>query len=258
MASKQGAHAATSEETVKPHRRAKIVVGVIVAVVAVLLIALCVYFGDYYHAVDVDDYLESSDEVAVVEIDGGWLFDGEGEGTALIFYPGAKVEATAYAPLLYELAQEGVDCFLVEMPLRFAIFDMDAALDIVDAYEGDYDSWILAGHSLGGAMAASCAAANPGTFDGLVLLAAYTTESLADDDLWVLSIYGSEDGVLSMDKVEEGRDLVPDDYSEICIEGGNHALFGSYGEQDGDGEASITGEEQRQAVVDAILERVFA
>lgn len=239
-----------------PHRRGRIAAGAVIVVVAVLAIGIAAYFGTYYHAVGVDGYLEGSDDVTVTDIGNGWLFDGEGTDTALVFYPGAKVEASAYAPLMSELAENGIDCFLVRMPLRFAIFDMDAALGIVDDY--DYNTWILSGHSLGGAMAANLAASNPGTFDGLVLLAAYTTESLADDDLWVVSLYGSEDGVLSMDKVESGRDLMPQDYEEICIEGGNHALFGSYGEQDGDGEAAINGETQRRTVVDAVLEHIQA
>ena len=233
----------------RSRRRLKIILAVVAAVIAALLIAMAVYFGTYYHSVDVEAYFTDSDTVTVTETDSGWLFDGEGEDTALIFYPGAKVEASAYAPLLYELAEEDVDCFLVEMPLRMAIFGVNKALDITEAY--DYGTWILAGHSLGGAMAASCAASNPDTFDVLLLLAAYTTKEL-DEGISVLSLYGSEDGVLNMDSVESGRELVPDDYTEICIEGGNHAQFGSYGEQDGDGAASISAAEQRQAVIDAL------
>lgn len=236
----------------KPHNKAKITLTVVLIVVVALIVVMGVYFGDYYHAVDVDESLAGTDEVTVTEVDGGWYFDGSGTDVALVFYPGAKVEATAYAPLMLKLAEAGIDCFIAEMPLNFAIFDMYAALDFVDMY--DYDSWILAGHSLGGAMAASCAAENPGVFDGLVLLAAYSTESLADDDLWVLSLYGSEDGVLNMESVESGRDLMPETYKEICIEGGNHALFGSYGEQNGDGQATITAEEQQQIVIDAVCD----
>ena len=235
----------------RSHKRLKIALAIVGAVIVVMIIAMAVYFGTYYHSVDVDEYFTDSDTVTVTETDSGWLFDGEGEDAALIFYPGAKVEASAYAPLLYELAEEGVDCFLVKMPLRMAIFGVNKALDITDAY--DYETWILAGHSLGGAMAASCAASNPDSFDVLLLLAAYTTKEI-DEGVTVLSLYGSEDGVLNMDSVESGRDLVPEDYTEICIEGGNHAQFGSYGEQDGDGTATITAEEQRQAVIDALTD----
>ena len=49
---------------------------------------------------------------------------------------------------------------------------------------------------------------------------------------------------------------MPQNYTEICIEGGNHAWFGNYGQQEGDGTASITREEQQKQVVDAVLDIV--
>ncbi|MCC8044787.1 MAG: alpha/beta hydrolase, partial [Clostridiales bacterium] len=59
------------------------------------------YASDYYRAdAEVADYLESSGNVEVVEIDERLYFDGAGEDSAIIFYPGAKVEYTAYAPLM--------------------------------------------------------------------------------------------------------------------------------------------------------------
>ncbi len=42
----------------------------------------------------------------------------------------------------------------------------------------------------------------------------------------------------------------------VEIKGGNHAQFGSYGEQYGDGTAAIPAEEQRKITVDAILQTV--
>ena len=102
-------------------------------------------------------------------------------------------------------------------------------------------------------MAASYASGHLESLNGLVLLAAYPTKSLKSDSFSVLSIYGSEDGVLNMEKVEEGKSQMPADYTEICIEGGNHARFGNYGEQKGDHTAEISREEQQKQTVDAIL-----
>ena len=242
------------ERSPRPRHRLRTALIVLAAVVVVAVVACALYFGDYYHAVDVDEALAGTDEVAVSEADGIWYFDGPGTETVLVFYPGAKVEVTAYAPLMAELAAAGVDCLLVQMPLNFAIFGMGAAVDLAQSGDYDYQTWLIGGHSLGGAMAASCAASNPGTFDGVVLLAAYATSSLADAVDWVVSLYGTEDGVLNLQNVEAGRDLVPDDYVEVVIEGGNHAQFGSYGAQDGDGEATISPEEQRAYVVEAVVE----
>lgn len=111
----------------------------------------------------------------------------------------------------------------------------------------------MSGHSLGGAMAASYSAEHIDDLAGLILFAAYTTEELAAEHFSVLSVYGSEDAVLNMEKVEEGRSLVRNSYIELCIQGGNHANFGNYGEQDGDGTAAITREEQQKQTVDAIF-----
>jgi len=178
------------------------------------------------------------------------FFDGEGEDTALVFYPGAKVEYTAYAPLMKSLAKSGVDCFLVKMPCNLAIFGVNSADKIIAEF--DYKRWYLTGHSLGGAMAATYCTEHLDTLDGLVLLATYPTKPLQADDFSVLSIYGSEDGVLDREKLQAGLKYMPQNYTEICIEGGNHAWFGSYGEQDGDGAAQITHEEQRTQTVRAI------
>lgn len=103
-------------------------------------------------------------------------------------------------------------------------------------------------------MAAAYAAEHLDRLDGLVLLAAYPTKSLQVEGFSVLSLYGSEDGVLQMEKVEQGRAYMPDEYTEICIQGGNHAQFGNYGAQKKDGVATLSREEQQRETVRAICE----
>ena len=200
--------------------------------------------------------MQTKDSVLVTEMPDGLYLDGPGDETALIFYPGAKVEYTAYLPLLSELADQGIDCFLIKMPCNLAIFGQNKAKNIMDSYE--YDHWYLSGHSLGGAMTASYASGHLESLNGLVLLAAYPTKSLKSDSFSVLSLYGSEDGVLNMEKVEEGKAYMPVDYAEVCIEGGNHAQFGNYGEQKGDHAADISREEQQAQTVEAILKMMEA
>ena len=232
---------------------------VIIPVISFLFIVIvCIwYVNDYYHTDEnVQEYWQTTDSVSVTEMPEGLYLDGPGNETALIFYPGAKVEYTAYLPLLSELADQGIDCFLVKMPCNLAIFGQNKAKKIMDSYE--YDHWYLSGHSLGGAMAASYASGHLESLDGLVLLAAYPTKSLKSDSFSVLSLYGSEDGVLNMEKVEEGNSYMPADYAEICIEGGNHAQFGNYGEQKGDHAAGISREEQQAQTVEAILNMMEA
>ena len=209
------------------------------------------YTGDYYHAEpEALAALESDGEVTVEKTEYGWLFDGPSGTDALIFYPGGKVEETAYAPFLHELAREGMDVLLVKMPFRLAVFSPNKAGRVMGLYE--YDSWYIGGHSVGGAMAAVYAS-DHADLAGLIMCAAYPTKQL-DSSLTVVTVYGSNDRVLNMDKVEEGRALVPPDAVEYVIDGGNHAQFGNYGIQKGDGTASISAQEQQDETVHSILE----
>ncbi len=190
-------------------------------------------------------------EMNVQKTDDGYVFSNGEPQAGFIFYPGGKVEYTAYAPLMRKLAEQGVLCVLVDMPLNLAVLDMNAADGIAEKYP-DVTRWSIGGHSLGGAMAASYAAAHPADFDALVLLAAYSTAELPDD-LAVVSVYGDRDGVMNREKYEKYRKNLPEDAEEVIIIYGNHAQFGSYGKQHGDGIAAILPEEQWQQTVDAIL-----
>lgn len=216
----------------------------------VLILAAVVYVNDYYRAADVS---MGSEGAKVSQTDYGWRFDGPSEDAALIFYPGAKVAAEAYVPLMQKLAAAGLDACLVKMPLHLAILDIGAADRVMAAH--DYPHWYIGGHSLGGAMAAQYAAKHPDRLDGLVLLAAYPTR-LLDDRLKVVTIYGSEDDVLNRKSLEKGRQYLPADAVEHVIQGGNHAGFGNYGPQKGDGEAAIPAEQQQDETVRIILESI--
>ena len=215
---------------------------ILLASLLLVLAAFALYGAVYYHADETAlEALASDAAVRVERTDYGWLFDGPGEDAALIFYPGGKVKETAYAPLLRQLAEKGVDACLVRMPLRLAVFGADRADSVMAQHA--YARWYIGGHSLGGAVAANYASSHPGGLEGLVLLAAYPTHPL-DGTAEEISLYGSEDGVLDRARLEAGRQYAPARSEELVIEGGNHAQFGSYGPQRGDGEAAIPPAEQ--------------
>lgn len=226
---------------------------ILLALLFVITRACIWYVNDYYHVTDKDKALASTEKVQVSETDFGYAIDGPGENTALIFYPGAKVEDLAYADLLKIIAESGMDCFLVHMPCNLAFFGISKADEVMEMY--DYKEWYLAGHSLGGAMAAGYAEKHANELMGLILLAFYSTKDLSDTSLEILSIFGSEDQVVNRDKIVSGRSLMPKYYEEYMIEGGNHAGFGDYGEQAGDGEPLISGEEQKKITADKFKNR---
>ena len=192
----------------------------------------------------------SNSSVDVKEIDGGYVFDGPGDGTALIFYQGAKVEALAYAPLMTKIAEVGVDCFVADMPFNIAAFDTNRADRFINNYQ--YDEWIAMGHSMGGLVISNYVTANPDRFSKLILLASYPSKPI-DDGVLLYSIYGSNDECLNRDNYEKCKTNWPSDAREIVIKGGNHSQFGNYGGQSIDGVAEISADEQQRVTAECVI-----
>ena len=212
------------------------------------------YFSNYYHADAIAlGAAVSTDDVEVRALSTGELaFVPRDPIAGLVFYPGAKVQPEAYAPLLRQCAGQGVLCVLVRPPANFALFDVNAAAAAMEAFP-EVHAWILAGHSLGGVAASQYASVNPEELDALVLLAAYPASDLSASDIRVLSIVGSSDAVLDRAAYEEAQKNLPASSEELTIAGGNHAYYGNYGEQRGDGVAAITQEEQQEQTAEAIV-----
>ncbi len=174
--------------------------------------------------------------------------------TGIIFYPGDLVEAEAYAPLARRLAAAGHPVYIARMPLNLAVTRSDAAEDIIRVHPKL--SFILGGHALGGVMASRFAASHPDELEGVFFLASYPDEkgSLKSTTLAALSVLGTEDKVLDRKKYLEGRAYLPDNTVYYSLEGGNHAQFGSYGPQKGDGEATISENRQQAETVRVLLD----
>ena len=184
----------------------------------------------------------------VSRMDCGWFFDGASADTELVFYPGGNVDPYAYEDLCNSLAQNGIPVIVAQMPMKLAIFGINRANGIIRDYP-DVDHWYIGGHSLGGAMAAIWTAKHQDDVDGVIFLAAYSTKDL---DVPVLSIYGSNDGVLNMKSYRKNLTHLSD-VEEFILDGGNHCQFGSYGFQKGDNEAAISHEEQICQTADLVL-----
>ena len=230
----------------------KIAIGIL-AVFAVCYGALSIYSADYYHAdQNAVDALQSSGSVTVIATDDMVLFRPETAKAGFVFYPGGKVEHTAYAPLMQKLAQNDIACVITKMPFNLAVMDVDAA-DKAVGLLGNIDSLYIGGHSLGGSMAASYIDKTKYDFDGLVMIAAYSTADLADNDINVLLVNAGNDNVLNHDKYSEYMDNLPASSWGYHITGGNHAQFGSYGQQKGDGIATVSAQEQLEFTAEAII-----
>ena len=203
----------------------------------------------------------SSDGVKYIEGDSYFIvlpvnFSPDSVNTGIIFYPGGLVEYQAYLPLMKKLAQKGAFCILVKMPFDFAFLDFRAAGKFIKQFP-EVNHWYMAGHSLGGAMAASYISRHKKDFDGLIILAAYSTHNISDSGLKVISIYGSNDGVLNKERYQKNKKNLPEPgegLTEFIIQGGNHASFASYGAQKDDYMAEISCEEQQNITADKIAD----
>lgn len=233
------------EETKKRKlSKLKIALLIVICIFLTLGIVFGVYVSQYYHSKSTFAEYQKKYKVDISEENSVITLKGVNEnGIGIIFYPGGKVEYTAYIPLLAQLAEQGYDCYLPKMPCNLAVFGINKA-DKIIATHTDVKKWYIAGHSLGGAMASSYASKNSDKLAGIIFLGAYPASDLSQTKLAMLSIVGTKDQVVNRDKLESSKSNAPKDAKYHTLEGGNHADYGDYGVQKGDGEATITREEQ--------------
>ena len=187
----------------------------------------------------------------------------------IIFYPGGLVDPHAYMSSLKDLVlQDHRTVVIVKVTSNLAIWNAQKASAIINdlAY---IKKWIVGGHSLGGSVACMDVFNNPNNFDGLFLLAAYSVNDLAEVDIPVISMTGSEDQILDQTKFNDNKVNLPSElevttHAELNmgstvgatiyykVDGGNHAQFGNYGAQSGDGTATITAEAQQLLVTNML------
>ena len=229
----------------------------LLVLLAVVAGAFAWYVSDYSHADDTARTALSQSvqgDISLVELeDGSLAFVPSSPTVGMVFYPGAKVEAEAYAPLLHTCAEQGILCVLVHPPFNFALLNVGAAQQPMAAFP-EIERWIMCGHSLGGVAASSFTNEHAGEVDALVLLASYPACDLSNYQGDVLTIVGENDQVVNHDKLEAARNDLPSGARTLIVKGGNHAYFGNYGEQAGDGTATISHEAQQEQTAKAISE----
>lgn len=223
-----------------------------------VLICLGLWGCKTYHPMEeANQALQGSDTVDVSEDSRGIYFQPNTPATTgFIFYPGAGVKPGAYAPMALSLAEAGFTSAIAKFPLNLAVLAANRA-DAIRAQLAGVERWVIGGHSLGGVMAAQYLDENreDGDLEGLILMAAYPSNSndISDLELPVLSLYASEDQLTKPQDVLNTQDLLPTNSAFIEIPGGNHAQFGWYGPQDGDGAALISRQDQAQLILDQVL-----
>lgn len=178
---------------------------------------------------------------------------GTAKDSGLVFYPGAKVDPRAYARILRPVAEAGYPVVILKLPYNLAVLAPSAADAVVGEDDG-VDRWVVGGHSLGGAMAATYAAKHSDEVAGLLLYGAYPAQSMADrQGLDVVSVFGTNDGLATPDDIDASKVDLPANTLYVPIVGGIHAFFGDYGSQSGDGTATISREDAQSQIIAATL-----
>ncbi|MFC6616714.1 alpha/beta fold hydrolase [Deinococcus radiophilus] len=172
--------------------------------------------------------------------------------TLLIFYPGGLVRPQAYEWLGRALAAEGIETAIPVFPLDLAVMGADRAGPIAEKL-GAGKRVILAGHSLGGAMAAQYAGQHPDKVAGLILLAAYPPDNtdLSQAPFAVLSVTAEHDGVLSRANWQAAQARLPE-HTAVSLDGVVHAFFGRYGPQRGDGQPTVSRAQAEAQLLEAV------
>jgi pimeloyl-ACP methyl ester carboxylesterase len=203
--------------------------------------------------------------------------DGNTSNLAFMFLPGGLVDPHAYVSLMERIALDSIHVIILKFEANLAIFELTKYKSILDAFP-EVNTWYVGGHSLGGIAALSAVGESSEQFNGLILLGTYPSESFAisDWDKSVLSIYAENDSLSTLAEIAAASIYLPNasyilTLNEIDtldlftsktlyykIMGGNHAQFGDYGAQEGDGVATISVEEQHEQVRTAIKKFIIA
>jgi hypothetical protein len=231
-------------------------VRIIIAVVLILLLAfttLLTYANIIMQGKRAEALKVFHNQSITVTSNSDWIVLAPREGasgTGLVFIPGAKVDPYAYMYKLSGIVQKtGATVVITKPTLNLAFFDQ-RPLDFFTAAVPKIHTWFVGGHSLGGVRA--CQLAEGKDVAGLVLFGSYCANDLSKTSLKVLSISGSRDGLTTPQKVEDNAHLLPADTTFDVIKGANHASFGDYGHQDGDGTATVSSSEVRREITKAL------
>lgn len=223
-------------------------------ITAGVVFTIWMFYSYESHGVD-ESLFESNDIVKVENTDDYFLFTPKKEfKNVVIFYPGAMVETQAYVPLCRKIADNGIQVYLIKMPWRLASKGYNKPKEL-NLFNNANKTYILAGHSQGGKMAAQFVYENPKLINKLILIGTSHPRdiSLAEVEIPIFKIYGSNDGVASEKAIFENKSKLPKSAKFSRIEGANHAQFGYYGFQLGDDKANISRKQQQKETLDEIL-----
>jgi Alpha/beta hydrolase family len=235
----------TSKEVMR-RARWRIIFAVPLLTLAFLLVVFLAYARPFVATSTATAALRSDDAVRIADRPTWYELipvreDPSGEAikptAGLMFTPGARIESRAYARVLRPLAEAGYLLVVLKEPFGLSLLDADRGRKVLDLHP-EITTWVVGGHSLGGTTAAMLADRDE-RVRGLALFASYPADNVVRADLEVVSISGTADGFTTPDDIEASKGKLPPNTSYVVINGAVHSSFGDYGDQSGDGTATI-------------------
>ncbi|WP_394553139.1 alpha/beta hydrolase [Agromyces sp. MMS24-JH15] len=253
-------------ESRRPRRAGRIVGGalagllVVVVLIGVVFLAWAhtLFMGERPAALDAwrDDAVEIR-SIGPGPADGFMITPSEPSGDGLVFLPGARVDPAAYLWKLSGVAEaSGLTIVVPKLALNLAFFDT-RPIEAYTAYAPEVSNWYAGGHSLGGVRACQLAGADGAAEAGVVgviLFGSYCANDLSDSGLTALTLAGEFDGLSTPEDIEASAGNLPDDAVTVLLEGVNHASFGDYGPQPGDGTATVDSDTARDEIATAVAD----
>jgi hypothetical protein len=191
------------------------------------------------------------DSVVVTPVDGAVIIESTSQESSqgLLYFPGARVDPFSYLHPFVDVAANGTTVVIVKPLFNMALFDTRSFEELTSSAPG-VDQWVIAGHSLGGVKA--CMEADQPEVTALVLFASYCANDISRLDLTVLQVLGSNDGLIDLAASAAEASNLPVTHTTLTLSGANHASFGTYGPQPGDGLQTLTRADMRVAMNDVM------
>jgi hypothetical protein len=181
---------------------------------------------------------------------------GDATGQGILYFPGARVDPYSYLYPFADVVAEGTTLVIVDPLFNMALLDSRGVEELSSALPG-ITSWTIAGHSLGGVKA--CLEADHPLVRSVVLFASYCATDIRARDIQVTQVTGARDGLIDEQQRADAERFLPSGSPPpVIIEGANHASFGTYGPQPGDGVAALSHSEFRVILTDIMRDHLSA
>ena len=173
----------------------------------------------------------------------------------VLYFPGARVDPYSYLYPLADIAAAGTTVVVVDPLFNMALIDSRGVEELTNDFP-EITDWVLAGHSLGGVKA--CMEATHPAVTHLVLFASYCATDISNTPVNVVQVVGNQDGLVDEGLRREAEALLPPGPTTTIVwEGANHADFGTYGPQPGDGVSALDDRAVRDLMTDVFNTHVF-